>query len=114
MAQSGKRTLTPKEKHIIGTLILEHCHPIPGKIEYARWEADIASDVGAADKLRPIIPSITVYHVRYLRQEFGLHLEHISSTKGNETRRVINSLEDRIHALEDRVRALEEAHTSPK
>lgn len=70
-----KATLTPKEKHIIGEYILKHCS-IPEGSTYARWDEESGgSDITVAEKLKPQVPKITVYHIRYLRQAFDLQLE---------------------------------------
>ena len=110
-----KFNLTPKEKHILGSYILKHCALVEGK-DFARWDEEGGSDLMAADKLKPQIPKVTVFHVRYLRQKFDLpikkHEEHIT---------VLEALSDKVEALtvrlreyETRLQTLEDKYTAPK
>lgn len=132
MSRGGtKLNLTPKEKHILGTYIVKHC-AIPEGKQYAVWDDESGgTDITVADKLKPLIPKITVYHVRYLRQAFDLALEparlffqHQTRTKISEVERLRDEVEAlKVHVKEcdvrlkdynERLTILEDKYTDPK
>ena len=129
---STKLNLTPKEKQALGTYILTHCAIPPGK-EFAEWDDESGgSDVSVAEKLKASIPKLTVYHVRYLRQQFDLKFEPARlkyvNLKREEKLTDYQQLRDKIEALaahvhtcdvrlkdyNERLQALEDRYTSPK
>ena len=132
MAITGKLNLTPKEKHIVGDYILKHCTMTEGR-EYAKWDEESGgTDVQAAERLKPQISKITVFHVRYLRQKFDLPLEParllFQRQRRDEKLTGIDELRDKVEALtahvktcdvrlreyDVRLQALEDKYTAPK
>lgn len=132
MAIQGKLNLTPKEKFIVGNYIVAHCR-IPEGQEFAKWDEESGgTDITAAERLRPQIPKITVFHVRGLRQAFDLPLEpaRLFFVRQREERKLteLDQLRDKVEALtvhvkecdvrlkdyNERLRALEDKYTAPK
>lgn len=132
IAGQPKLNLTPKEKHTVGDYILKHCTMAAGQ-SYAKWDEESGgTDVSAAEKLRPLIPKITVYHVRYLRQHFDLPLEpaRLVFQRFQQDKKLteLEQLRDRLEALiehvkacdvrikdhESRLQNVEDKYTAPK
>lgn len=128
-----KLNLSPKEKYIVGDYIIKHCVMLNGQ-QYAHWDDESGgTDVSAAERLRPTIPKITVFHIRYLRQSFDLPLEsakvfYEAKKRQDEKLSEMAQLRDKVEALMAHVRecdvrlrdyggrisALEEKYTAPK
>lgn len=127
-----KFSLTPKEKHVLGNYIVAHCS-IPEGQRYARWDVESGgSDLTVVDRLRPLIPKLTVFHVRYLRQKFDLPIEpqRYLFVKPRESGKLteLQELRDKVEALvmhvkecdvrlrdyNERLTALEDKYTAPK
>lgn len=132
MSYGPKANLTPKEKHILGTYIMKHC-AIPEGQQFARWDQESGgTDIAVAEKLKPMIPKITVFHVRFLRQSFDLPLEPARlfyvKNRADTAMTELDKLRDEVVALKahvkecdvrlkdynERLTILEDKYTDPK
>ena len=124
-----KAILTPKEKHLLGNYIIEHCHTIENS-QWAQWD-DNDTDLTVANKLRAQIPRINNTHIRNMRIAFGLPFEpprlvfipprkDYKLTDLDRLRDKVEALEAhvkscdvRLRDYEARIAALEEKYTAP-